>query len=161
MLPSWWSSYRTRTSSKGKTCGVITTAPRIFSYEYLLRLSVLRLLLLSFSAQQGGGTTSWPPLPLPSAHAGNSPGHGISSGVMAKYLTTTATVCTQTAGDSHGRCVNLAILCGLNKIRSNYGVPARKASHTHVHNYTPKHDRRPGPASLKHPARWMDSVSHG
>ena len=37
-----------------------------------------------------------------------------------------------------------------------YGVFAGKASPSRHYNHTPELSRSPGPASLYHPARWMD-----
>ena len=37
-----------------------------------------------------------------------------------------------------------------------YGVFAGKASPSQHYNHTPELSRNPGPASLQHPARWMD-----
>ena len=35
----------------------------------------------------------------------------------------------------------------------------KRVSHPHLHTHTPQPSRRPGPASLEHPARWLNRVS--
>lgn len=84
VLPSWRISHRTRTSSKGRYCGEITTSTRIsdrctssysYSYWFSLFCGATEKILVGLSSKVAGHRPGHH-LTLPAA--GNSPGRGYS-----------------------------------------------------------------------------------
>ena len=139
VLPSWRISHRTRTSSKGRYCGEITTSTRIsdrctssysYSYWFSLFCGATEKILVGLSSKVAGHRPGHH-LTLPAA--GNFPGRGYSpAGWPDSLLSLHAR-----GGISFPRRqpVNLAIHTELKKNRTNCGTFAGKATHSQHYTY--------------------------